>query len=100
MARIKLTPELLEDKSNSLMMTAERNDDVIYRLSGLIDALNAAKESAEYNAFKSSFDAKKATFKSFTQDMEIFAKFLKKFADIMREEEKRQANAAMNLGAM
>lgn len=95
---IKLTPEILEEKAGSLTQTAARNDEVIDRLQGLINALNADWEGDAYNAFKASYDAKKATFKSFTQDMEIFAKFLRKFAGIMREEEKRQTTVAQQLG--
>ncbi len=98
MAVIKLTPEILEEKADSLTQTAIRNDEVVDRLQGLIDALNADWEGDAYNAFKASFDAKKATFKSFTQDMEVFVKFLKKFANIMREEEKRQTTVAQQLG--
>lgn len=95
---IKLTPEILEDKASSLAQTAARNDEVVDRLQGLIDALNADWEGDAYTAFKASFDAKKATFKSFTQDMEKFVTFLKKFASIMREEEKRQTTVAQQLG--
>lgn len=98
MPSIKLTPEVLEEKAGSLTQTAVRNDEVVDRLQGLIDALNADWEGDAYNAFKASFDAKKATFKSFTQDMEVFVKFLKKFANIMREEEKRQTTVAQQLG--
>ena len=98
MPSIKLTPEILEEKAGSLTQTAIRNDEVVDRLQGLIDALNADWEGDAYNAFKASFDAKKATFKSFTQDMEVFVKFIKKFANIMREEEKRQTTVAQQLG--
>ena len=100
MPSIKLTPEVLEDKASSLTQTAVRNDEVVDRLQGLIDALNADWEGDAYEAFKASFNTKKATYKSFTQDMEIFVKFLNKFANIMREEEKKQTRAAINLGGM
>ena len=98
MPTIKLTPEILEEKSDSLTQTAQRNDEVVDRLQGLIDSLNADWEGDAYEAFKNSFATKKATFKSFTQDMEVFVKFLKKFANIMREEEKRQTTVAQQLG--
>lgn len=97
MPAIKLTPELLEEKASSLSQTAMRNDEVIDRLQSLIDALNADWEGDAYAAFTASFNTKKATFKSFTQDMEIFVKFLKKFASVMREEERRQTTAAQQL---
>ena len=98
MPSIKLTPEVLEEKADSLTQTAVRNDEVVDHLQSLIDSLNADWEGDAYNAFKASFDAKKATFKSFTQDMEVFVKFLKRFANIMREEEKRQTTVAQQLG--
>ena len=94
---IKLTPEVLEEKASSLRDTAARNDDVIGRLDNLVNALNADWEGDAYNAFRESFLAKCETFKSFTQDMSIFADFLVKFADIMRQEEKRQTDAARQL---
>ena len=98
MASIKLTPEVLEEKSASLRDTASRNDEIIDSLDSLIQSLNADWEGDAYEAFRESFLAKKETFKSFTQDMSIFADFLVKFADIMRQEEKRQADAARQLG--
>ena len=94
---IQLTPEVLEEKASSLRDTAARNDDVIGRLDNLVNALNADWEGDAYNAFRESFLAKRETFKSFTQDMSIFADFLVKFADIMRQEEKRQTDAARQL---
>ena len=97
MPSIKLTPELLEEKAGNLRSTAARNDDVIARLDGLIEALNADWEGDAYNAFRESYSQKRATFESFTEDMEIFASFLVKFADIMRQEEKRQTDVARQL---
>ena len=94
---IKLTPEVLEEKASSLRQTAARNDDVIDRLNGLVEALNADWEGDAYNAFKESYMTKRETFKSFTGDMSIFADFMVKFADVMREEERRQVVAARNL---
>ena len=95
---IKLTPEVLEEHASKLRDTASRNDDVVNRLNGLIEQLNADWEGDAYEAFKESYMAKRATFESFTQDMSIFADFLVKFADITRQEEKRQADAARQLG--
>ncbi|MBQ6981741.1 MAG: WXG100 family type VII secretion target [Synergistaceae bacterium] len=95
---IKLTPELLEEGANRLTEANNSNENVINRLDGLISSLNADWEGEAYNAFKQSYDNKRKTFVELSQEMEKFVLFLKKFADVMRQEEKRQASAAINLG--
>ena len=94
MPLIKLTPEILEEKAAGLRATALRNKDVISRLNTLVDGLEADWEGDAYNAFRESYMSKRATFEKFTVDMDIFAKYLEEFADVMRGEEKRQADAA------
>ncbi len=95
---IKLTPELLEQGADKLVEANNLNEDVIQRLDNLISGLNADWEGDAYNAFKQSYDSKRKTFVELSQHMEKFVLFLKKFADVMRQEEKRQADAAINLG--
>lgn len=97
MPRIKLTPEVLEEKSNLLTNTAQRNDDVISRLDMLINGLVSDWEGEAQTEFANSYRTKRESFESFTEEMRVFAEFLAKFADIMRQEEKRQADAARGL---
>ncbi len=97
MPLIKLTPEILQEKAAELRTTALRNDDVINRLNGLIDGLEADWEGDAYNAFRESYMAKRETFKKFTIDMDVFAKYLEEFATVMRDQEKLQADKARQL---
>ncbi len=97
MPMIKLTPEILEEKAVGLRNTSERNNDVIVRLNTLVDGLEADWEGDAYNAFRTSYMSKRATFEKFTVDMDVFAKYLEEFANVMREEEKRQTKAAIEL---
>ena len=94
---IKLTPEVLEEGANRLQEANNLNKDVIDRLDGLIESLNADWEGDAYNAFRESYMNKRQTFQDLSEDMRKFVDFLNKFADIMRQEEKRQADAARNL---
>ena len=94
---IKLTPEVLEDGAAKLRETASRNDDVVVRLDGLIEGLNADWEGDAYNAFRESYLTKRSTFEKFTIDMDVFAKYLEDFATIMRDQEKLQADKARQL---
>lgn len=97
MPLIQLTPELLEEKASNLEITSERNEDVIGRLDGIVNALEGDWEGDAYNAFRTSYQAKREKFQKFTLDMREFAKYMRDFADIIREEEKRQTTAAQNL---
>ena len=97
MPEIKLTPEILEESANKLQEANNLNKDVIDRLDNLVDALNADWEGDAYNAFRDSYNNKRQTFRDLSEDMRKFVIFLNKFADIMRQEEKRQADVARNL---
>lgn len=98
MARIKLTPEELAEKASSLRNTAQRNEDVINKLDGIISGLVADWEGDAQRAFEESYRTKRATFQSFTSDMSIFANFLVKFSSTMGNEEEVRTNIARGLG--
>ena len=97
MPAIKLTPEALEDGAGRLEQANQRNEDVISHLDSLIESLNADWEGEAYEAFRASYGTKRQTFVDLSQEMQKFVVFLRKFADVMRQEEKRQADAAVNL---
>ena len=95
--RIKLTPELLEDQAGKLLTNAEKNDNVINELDGVIKGLVAGWEGTAQRAFENSYNQKRATFESLTEAMRNFAAFLTRFADTMRGEEERQTSKAEGL---
>ena len=97
MPTIKLTPELLEEGAANLQKANDRNEDVIGRLDALIESLNADWEGEAYEAFRTSYGNKRQSFIDLSREMQKFVVFLKKFADIMRQEEKRQKDVAINL---
>ena len=97
MPRISLTPENLRERAGTLRQTAVMNDDVITKLDNLINGLQSIWEGTAQQAFVDSYNTKRSTFKSFTEDMEVFAKFLEDFAESMRQEEEFRTNAAHQL---
>ena len=97
MPTIKLTPELLEDGAGRLEQANQRNEDVITKLDGLIQSLNADWEGEAYEAFSASYANKRQTFVDLSAEMKKFVVFLKKFADVMREQEKLQKGKAEEL---
>ena len=97
MARIKLTPELLMDCAANLEKVNGKNEDVINRLDNIIATLEIDWEGDAQKAFKDSYNRKRATFANVTLEMKEFVDFLKKFADMMKQEEERQALKARDI---
>lgn len=95
--RIKLTPELLREQASTLTNDAVRNDDVIKSLDNVINGLVNGWEGPAQEAFRSSYNQKRATFDSFTDVMRKFSQEIINFADVMEGEEKRQRDKAINL---
>ena len=97
MATIKLTPELLEEGATSLQQANQRNEDVINKLDTLIEALNTDWEGEAYQAFSSSYASKRQSFVDLSAEMKKFVVFLRKFAEVMRDQEKLQKGKAEGL---
>ena len=94
---IKLTPELLRGQAETLTTDAQRNDDVVTSLDGVINGLVSGWEGPAQEAFRNSYAQKRATFQSFTETMRTFAQKIKDFADVMEREEDRQKKIAEGL---
>ena len=98
MARIRLTPENLLDYAAQLEKVNGKNEDVINKLDSIINTLAGDFwEGDAQRAFKGSYDKKRSTFENVTLEMKEFVDFLKKFADIMKQEEDRQRIKAEGL---
>ena len=97
MPRIKLTPELLEQCAIDLDKANTQNEEVVIKLDNIINNLELDWEGDAQRAFKDSYSRKRSTFQNVSHEMKIFVDFLKKFADIMKQEEERQRNKATGL---
>lgn len=97
MAKIRLTPEELREKASTLRSTAILNDDVISKLDGIVNGLQAVWEGTAQTAFVESYNTKRTTFKSLTEKMEVFAKFLETFSTSMGQEEEFRTGLARGL---
>ena len=97
MAIIKLTPELLDEGAERLQQANDRNEEVISRLDTLISSLNGDWEGEAYQAFSSSYASKRQSFVDLSAEMKKFVVFLRKFAEVMRDQEKLQKGKAEGL---
>ncbi len=96
-ALIKLTPELIREGASKLMNAKNNNESAIDKLNGIIDGLVSDWHGEAQDAFAASYARKKATFQSFSVDLEHLIEALKKFADAMESMEKEKAGIAANL---
>ena len=94
---IKLTPELLREQATQLVSDAERNDQVVTDLDGIVNGLLSGWEGPAQQAFTQSYSQKRQTFVSFTETMRNFAQAIINFADVMEGEEDRQKKKAEEL---
>ena len=98
MARIKLTPEMLNEQANKLIQYANQNDEVVQNLDSITSSLQGWEGTAQ-EAFFASYNQKRATFVSFTDALREFAQKVINFSDVMKGEEERQTRVAQELGA-
>ena len=96
---VLLTPEELEDEAGQLIQIAEKNDEVIQTLNGVVNGLLSGWEGEAQTAFVESFSKKRDTFERLSTDMRNFAERIKTFASHMRDEETQKAAQARELGA-
>ena len=99
MAVIKLTPELLREQAQKLSKYAEENDQVVQELNSIMNGPLASWEGPAQEAFRASYEAKRATFVSFTDALRQFAQEVINYADVMENEEENQRRRASELGA-
>ena len=96
---ILLTPEELEEQALQLDTLAERNDEVVNTLNGVVSGLLSGWEGDAQTAFTESFNKKKDVFSRFSEDMRRFSERVKTFASHMRDEEQQKTAQARELGA-
>lgn len=94
---IKLTPEDLISGAKLLRDCASKNEAVLKELDSLIANLALDWEGEAQRAFTNSYETKKATFKSFTEDMQRLTGELERFAQTMQDQENLQKAKAESL---
>lgn len=83
-SRVRLTPENLIAGAQSLKRVMADNDDLLNRLDNLVDGLESGWHSEAQKAFTAAYQAKRATFRQFSLDMEGLIMFLERYAEMMR----------------
>ena len=99
-ADILLTPEsLLQEYANLLKNKAALDQVVEDIANSIIKQLIGHWQGEAQQAFENSFNQKKAAFDKFSEEMQTFADFIKKYADEMKQlEEAQKAKAAQLAG--
>lgn len=96
-ADILLTPENLLSEASSLLGNKSNLDSVFNQIAQLIASLIEHWHGEAQQAFSDSFNQKRTVFDKFSQDMESFANFMKKYAEEMRQLEANQKAMAGKL---
>lgn len=99
MADILVTPENLESEASNLMGHKSNLDSIFSEIKSLISGLISHWHGEAQQAFQDSFNQKEPVFTKFSQDMESFANFMKKYAADMRQAEQDGKSLASRLGA-
>ena len=96
---ILLTPENLMDEASKLLANKRALDEVFNsKIANLISGLVEHWHGEAQQAFENSFKQKRTVFDKFSQDMESFSNFMKKYAKDMQDTENNQKNLAGKLG--
>ena len=98
-ADILLTPENLMDEASKLSANRQALEQVFNsKIANLISGLVEHWHGEAQQAFTDSFNQKRKVFDKFSQDMESFVNFMKKYASDMQTTENNQKNLAGKLG--
>lgn len=97
MPKILVTPENLKASAKTLLACAAKNDEVIRKLDNLIKGLVSNWQGEAQTAFQNSYNAKRATFKKFTDEIRKFTNFLERYAQTMQDQEDMQKKKAAEL---
>lgn len=87
MAKINITPEMLEARSKDLRGKTTEHETNYQQMRQLVDNIVEVWEGESQRAFQESFRQKDATFKKFAEEMEAFAVLMDTAAKRMRETE-------------
>ena len=98
-AEILLTPENLESEASSLLSSKSALDSMFSQIANLVAGMVSHWHGETQTAFSDSFTQKRAVFDKFSEDMQRFAEFMKKYANDMRQTEQGNKAIASKLGA-
>lgn len=73
MARIQVTPEVLNEKSNEVRKYKEEHVSTIQKLTAMVNGLTEIWQGEAQTAFQAKFDGMKGTFTQFEQILEEYA---------------------------
>lgn len=76
MAIIQVTPELLTAKSTEVRNLKSQHEEVMQRLTQLVNGLNEVWKGEAQNAFVQKYQSMDATFKNFAEILEGYAKLM------------------------
>ena len=96
-AEILVTPERLEEEAGNLTKSKADHDNSLAEMQNVVNGLLQYWRGEAQEAFANSFNNKKKTFEEFSLDLEKFVKFLQRFAEIMRSQERAKTLEAQTL---
>ena len=85
MALIQVTPDLLNSKANDLRGLKSQHDEAMSKMRTLIMGLNEIWKGDAQDAFVAKYESMQATFTSFSQMLEDYAKLMNTAASKLQE---------------
>ena len=85
MALIQVTPDLLNGKANDLRGLKSQHDEAMSKMRTLIMGLNEIWKGDAQDAFVAKYESMQATFTSFSQMLEDYAKLMNTAASKLQE---------------
>ena len=87
MAKIRITPDTLEQQAKTLNGLKDRHEDVFREIKQLVQGLSAEWEGEANKAFTESFNQREAELRKFSQDIDSFRMRMETAAREMRQAE-------------
>ena len=97
MPKIMLTPSFLREKAQSLTSSQDTLNTTMTNIKELANSLPGEWEGQAQAAFLSSYETKVQVYKTFSNDLQKFADFLKDYAGTMDNADAGGASAAEGL---
>ena len=85
MALIQVTPDLLNGKANELRTLKSNHDEAMSKMRTLVMGLNEIWKGDAQDAFVAKYESMQATFTSFSQMLEDYAKLMNTAASKLQE---------------
>lgn len=98
MAIIQVTPEVLRSKATDVRSYRSDHDNVIAKLTTLVNGLNETWKGEAQDAFVAKFESMRSTFQNFSEMLEGYAKLMDTAANELENADQSLKTTMTNFG--